>query len=125
MSRPRVRTAVRGALLSSLTALLVVVTAPAVLAANDELAPREGAEVGSGMSVGAALLLFGLVPLVILLVVAGLVWLPGMIHSDRYRPQKGWHAPPVWFAGPPDPVAAVETADSRADSGRGGASGSW
>ena len=55
---------------------------------------------------------------------AALVWLPGMAKADRYRPQRGWSAAPVWFAGPPDPVAAVETADAGADT-RGGASGDW
>lgn len=124
MSRRRPRAACLGGALLTLL-VTAVCTAPAALAANDELGPREGADVGSGLSIGATLLLFGLVPLLILLAIAALVWLPGMIHSDRYRPQKGWHAPPVWFAGPPDPVAAVETADTRSNAARGGASGSW
>jgi len=104
--------------------LTVVLTAGPALAANDDLGPREGADVGSGLSTVATIVWFVLVPAAILLGVAALVWLPGMIKADRYRPQRGWSAAPVWFAGPPDPVAAVETADP-GGTGRGGASGSW
>ena len=78
------------------------------------------AEVG----LGTALLLYGLLPVLILLTIAGLVWLPGMVRGSRYRPGRGWSAPPVWFAGPPDPAAAVERAQVD-DAGRGGASGNW
>lgn len=110
---------------AALMLLTAAVLAPgAAWAANDELGPREGAEVDSGLSLGATILLFVLVPAVILLGTAALVWLPGLVKSDRYRPQRGWRAAPVWFAGPPDPVAAVETADVGQDP-RGGASGSW
>lgn len=104
--------------------LTVVLTAGPAVAVNDELGPREGADLGSGLSTGAALLLFVLIPAVILLGIAALVWLPGMVKADRYRPQRGWSAAPVWFAGPPDPVAAVETAETGTAT-RGGASGSW
>jgi len=52
------------------------------------------------------------------------VWLPGALRSHRYRPAKGWDASPVWFAGPPEPVAAVQAAEP-GDVVRGGASGSW
>ncbi len=120
MSRHRARAAstASGAL------LIVLLTAGPVLAANTDLGPREGADIGSGLSLGATLLLFVLVPAAIMFGIAALVWLPGVIKADRYRPQRGWGAAPLWFAGPPDPVAAVETADPR-DGGRGGASGSW
>ena len=106
--------------------LTVVLTAAPALAAspNSELGPREGADLSSGLSLGATLLIFVIGPLVIMLGIAALVWLPGMAKADRYRPQGGWSAAPVWFAGPPDPVAAVETADASTDV-RGGASGSW
>jgi len=106
--------------------LTAVLTASPALAAspNSELGPREGADLGSGMSFGLAILVFVLVPGAIMLGIAALVWLPGMAKADRYRPQRGWTASPVWFAGPPDPVAAVETADAGTDT-RGGASGSW
>lgn len=81
-------------------------------------------EPGQGLSGIEALALFGLVPLVLLLAVAALVWLPGMVRGNRYRPAKGWSAAPLWFGGPPDPAAAVETAQT-GDLVRGGASGSW
>ena len=71
-----------------------------------------------------AVALYVLLPLVIALVIAALVWLPGMVRSSRYRPGAGWSAAPVWFAGPPDPVHAVESAET-GDMQRGGASGSW
>ena len=104
--------------------LTVLLTAGPALAFDDELGPREGAEPGPGLSPVATLVLFVLIPAVILLGTATLVWLPGMIKAERYRPQKGWSAAPVWFAGPPDPVAAVETAQARTGD-RGGASGNW
>lgn len=119
MSRRRVR----AACLSSALMTLVLTAGPAY-AVNDELGPREGADLDSGLSTPATIVVFGLVPLAILLGVAALVWLPGLVKADRYRPQKGWSAAPIWFAGPPDPVAAVETADTSTTS-RGGASGNW
>ena len=119
MSRRRARTACLSSAL-----LTVVLTASPALAVNDELGPREGADLDSGLSVGMSILLFVVLPTVILLVTAALVWLPGMVKADRYRPQRGWSAAPVWFAGPPDPVAAVETAQPGGVT-RGGASGNW
>jgi len=79
---------------------------------------------GDGLSTGAAVALFVGGPLIILLVVAALVWVPGMVRSNRYRPAKGWSASPLWFGGPPDPAAAVESAQV-GELVRGGASGSW
>jgi len=86
---------------------------------EDGVAPATG-----GMSTMQAVLLYVLAPLIIMLLVAALVWLPGMIHSSRYRPSRGWNAPPLWFGGPADPAAAVESAQP-GDVVRGGASGSW
>lgn len=121
MSRRPARTAC----LSSALLTVVLTAAPALAApANSEVGPREGADLSSGMSIGATILVFVLIPGAILFGIAALVWLPGMIKADRYRPQRGWSAAPVWFAGPSDPVAAVETAEAGSD-GRGGASGSW
>ena len=83
------------------------------------MAPSSG-----GLSTLETVLLFGLGPLAILLLIATLVWLPGMVRSSRYRPARGWNAPPLWFGGPADPAAAVESAQT-GDLVRGGASGSW
>ncbi len=107
------------------TAVLTgLLTAGPALAANDRLGPSEGADTSAGTSTGEAVLLFVVVPLVSLLLIAAVVLLPGFVKADRYRPAKGWTAPPVWFAGPPDPVAAVETTE-HGTHGRGGARGSW
>ena len=78
----------------------------------------------SGLGTVEALALFAMVPLVLLLAIAALVWIPGMVRGNRYRPAKGWTASPLWFGGPPDPAAAVEAAQP-GDVVRGGASGSW
>ncbi len=91
---------------------------------NALLGPQEGANLSSGLTGGETLLLYVLTPVSALLLLAALVWLPGMVRSTRYRSGKGWGAPPVWFAGPPDPVAAVETAEPGREQ-KGGASGTW
>lgn len=69
-------------------------------------------------------LLYVVVPVGLCLVISVLAWLPGAARRYRYRPQEGWTAEPVWFAGPADPVAAVEQAQP-GDVVRGGAGGSW
>ncbi len=83
------------------------------------VAPEE-----QGLTTLQAVLLYGVAPLAILLLVAAVVWLPGMVRSSRYRPTRGWNAAPLWFGGPADPAAAVESAQT-GDLVRGGASGSW
>jgi hypothetical protein len=71
------------------------------------------------------LAVYVLVPLVIAGAIAAAAWLPGVVRGTRYRPQYGWSAAPVWFAGPADdPVAAVEQAQA-GDVTRGGSGGSW
>ena len=91
--------------------------------AADPLGPSEGADPGTALGTGSALLLYVVGPLTLLLLIAAIVWLPG-VRAGRYRPQRGWSASPVWFAGPPDPVAAVQDAHV-GETARGGASGSW
>ena len=86
---------------------------------RDGTAPEAG-----GLGTLEAIGLFVLVPATLLLTIAALVWLPGMVRGTRYRPAKGWSASPLWFGGPPDPAAAVESA-SAGELVRGGASGSW
>jgi hypothetical protein len=104
-------------------ATLVLLTAGPALA-SDPLGPSEGAQPGRGLSIAATIGLFVLVPAVILLGIASLVWLPGMVRGARYRPAKGWDAAPVWFAGPLDPATAVAEA-APGNLVRGGGSGSW
>jgi hypothetical protein len=94
-------------------------------AATNHLGFEDGvAPVEDKLTTLETVLIYGLTPLVILLVIAALVWLPGMVRSSRYRPSRGWTAAPLWFGGPADPAAAVESA-STGDLVRGGASGSW
>ena len=85
---------------------------------EDGVAPVEGISFIEGLG------LYVLAPLAILLLIFALVWLPGVVRSSRYRPGRGWTAAPLWFGGPPDPVAAVENAET-GDVVRGGASGDW
>jgi hypothetical protein len=118
---------VRRPLTASPTRGLLLLAATVVLAGCSREEPIQfeqgrGNEAEVGLATG--LVLYGLVPLLILLAIAALVWLPGMVRSSRYRPGRGWSAPPVWFAGPPDPAAAVEHAQVD-EGGRGGASGNW
>jgi len=95
---------------------------------NDErtnpLGYPDGVAPVEGISLVEALGLYVLAPLLILGLIFALVWLPGVVRSSRYRPGRGWTAAPLWFGGPPDPVAAVENAET-GDLVRGGASGDW
>lgn len=111
--------------------LLAVATAAALTACGGgepgrttTLGYPDGVAPAPGISLLEALALYVLVPALILFVVAALVWLPGMVRASRYRPDRGWNAPPVWFGGPPDPAAAVEQAEV-GDMTRGGARGDW
>lgn len=117
------RATARVAACSSGVLLTVLLTAAPALA-NNRLGPLEGENPGRGLGIGATLLLYVGVPAAILLGTAALVWLPGLVHAGRYRPHRGWSAVPVWFAGPPDPVTAVQDADPGTVV-RGGASGGW
>ncbi len=118
------RRAARGLVCTSAAALLAV--------GQGALTGPAWAEAGHGpfnempgrpLGVGAALLLFVVVPLVILGGTAALVWLPGMARGARYRPQRGWTAPPLWFGGPP--VEAAHLLEGADDLVRGGAHGEW
>lgn len=91
---------------------------------NAQLGPEEGADLSSGLTGGETLLIYVGGTILLLALISVLVWLPGMVRSKRYRSGKSWGAAPVWFAGPPDPVAAVETAEPGREQ-KGGASGSW
>lgn len=80
---------------------------------------------GGQTSVLRTLTILLILPLVIGGAIAAAAWLPGMVRGSRYRPQYGWSAAPVWFAGPSgDPVAAVVQAQA-GELARGGTGGSW
>lgn len=101
----------------------VFLTAVPALAA-DPVGPSEGADPGAGLGPAATLLLYVVTPVTACLLLAVVVLLPGAVRANRYRPAEGWSADPVWFAGPPDPQAALAGAQ-RGDVVRGGAHGSW
>ena len=104
--------------------LLTVVLTAAPAFADNPLGPSEGEEREPGLGLVRTLLTYVGIPLLLLLVVATITWLPGAVKQGRYRPAQGWGAAPVWFAGPVSPVEAVESAET-GDVVRGGASGSW
>ena len=115
----------RGALVLAATAVALTACGGGDPAETNHLGFEDGvAPTGEGLTTLQTILLFGVAPLAILLLIAALVWLPGMIRSSRYRPARGWNAAPLWFGGPADPAAAVESAQT-GDLVRGGASGSW
>ena len=116
---------VRASLVLAATAVALTACGGDDPAATNHLGFENGvAPEGEGLTTLQAVLLYGLGPLAILLLIAAVVWRPGMIRSSRYRPTRGWSAAPLWFGGPADPAAAVESAQT-GDLVRGGASGSW
>lgn len=102
----------------------LLLSAGPALADRNPIGPYEGDDPGKGLSPGATILLFVVLPVVLALVVAAITWLPGALRAHRYRPGRAWDAAPVWFAGPVEPAAAVASAEV-GDVVRGGASGSW
>lgn len=101
---------------------LLLLAGPAF--AENPLGPSEGAEPGESMDLVVAGLLYVVLPLTVFAIVAAIVWLPGALKANRYRPTRPWLARPVWFAGPADPVSAVQSAQV-GDVVRGGSGGSW
>ena len=93
-------------------------------ARTNHLGFEDGMAPAPSLTLFESLLLYVIAPAAILLLIAAVVWLPGMVRSSRYRPGRGWTAAPLWFGGPPDPAAAVERA-AVGDVVRGGASGDW
>jgi hypothetical protein len=115
---------VRRAVTVGLSTLVLTLLTVGPAWADDPLGPSEGAEPGPGISRLTLVLLYVLLPLAVVSLIAAVVWLPGAMKANRYRPNKPWTATPVWFAGPPSPVEAVQHAEV-GDMVRGGARGSW
>jgi len=92
--------------------------------ANDPTGPADGDDPGKALGPGNTILVFVLLPLAVALIIGLIVWLPSARRTHRYRPAKGWTAAPVWFGGPAEPVAAVQSAEL-GEMQRGGASGNW
>lgn len=118
--RRTVRAAAAAVVLACWTLLLTA--GPAL--ADDPLGPREGAEPEPPLDPVVVALLYVVLPVGLFLLVAALVWLPGAVKANRYRPNRPWLAAPVWFAGPADPHGALASA-SAGDDARGGSGGSW
>jgi hypothetical protein len=130
--RVTARTALRAAVLTATTALLVLPTTPAFAAAV--LAHRDdGDEPGSGLSVLQTLGIYVGIPLALFVGIAVVVAVPGIARGPRYRPGVGWWAAPVWFNGPANPDEAVRDPGDPGDPGRpvpvttegGGTSARW
>lgn len=109
---------------TSLAALTTVLLTAGPAFADNPIGDAEGEDPGSSLGLVKTLLLYVGIPVASALVIFLVVWLPGAVSANRYRPAKGWHAAPVWFAGPADPVAAVQGAEL-GDVVRGGARGDW
>jgi hypothetical protein len=109
---------------AALTGLVTTLLTAAPAFADNPIGTSEGEDAGKGLGTVGTILLYVVVPLAVAFGIFLLVWLPGAVKANRYRPNKGWHATPVWFAGPPDPVDAVQKAET-GDVVRGGASGTW
>jgi hypothetical protein len=120
-----VRTALRAAVLTATTALLVLTTSPA-LAAVTVLAGRDdGDDPGSGLTVVQTLGVFVGIPLGLFLVIAILAAAPGASRRPRYRPGAGWWAAPVWFNGPDEAERRVRDGATPVSTEGGGASARW
>ena len=109
---------------TSLAALTTVLLTAGPALADNPIGPAEGEDPGSSLGLVKTLLLYIGIPVVAAIVIFAVVWLPGAVNANRYRPAKGWNAEPVWFAGPPAPVEAVRSAEL-GDVVRGGARGDW
>ena len=114
----------RACLTGVATAALLTACGGSDAARTNSLGFQDGVAPAPSLTFLESLLLYVVAPAAILVLIAAAVWLPGMVRSSRYRPGRGWTAPPLWFGGPPDPAAAVENAVV-GDVVRGGASGDW
>ena len=114
----------RACLTGVATAALLTACGGSDSARTNSLGYEDGMAPAPSLTFFESLLLYVVAPAAILLLIVAVVWLPGMVRSSRYRPGRGWTAPPLWFGGPPDPAAAVESAVV-GDVVRGGASGDW
>ena len=114
----------RACLTGLATAALLTACGGSDSARTNSLGYEDGVAPAPSLSFLESLVLYVIAPAAILLLIAAVVWLPGMVRSSRYRPGRGWTAAPLWFGGPPDPAAAVESAVV-GDVVRGGASGDW
>jgi hypothetical protein len=98
--------------------------ASVVVFAGPALALDDGERHGKSLGTGMTLVIFVLIPLGSSLVIAFFAALPSMLKRPRYRPGRPWKHDPLWFSGPDDPDAALQSARPGATA-RGGASAEW
>lgn len=124
------RTALRAAVLTATTALLVLPTTPA-LAATVLAGRGDGVDLAGGLSILQTLGIFVGIPLAMFVGIAVIVAVPAIARGPRYRPGVGWWAAPVWFNGPENPDEAVRAPGGSGQSGQsvtaegGGTSARW
>ncbi len=117
------RTALRAAVLTATTALLVLPTTPA-FAATVLARPDDGDDPGNGLTVLQTVGIFVGIPVALFLGIALIVSAPSIARGPRYRPGVGWWAAPVWFNGPDKPDEAVRDSAPATTEG-GGTSARW
>jgi hypothetical protein len=105
-------------------AVLPVVFTSLVVFAAPAMAADDGEVNGKPLGAGLTIVIFVLIPLGAFLVIAFFSALPSMLKRPRYRPGRPWKHDPLWFAGPDDPDAALQSARPGATA-RGGASAEW
>lgn len=88
---------------------LVVAAATPVAALERD----DGDDPGSQLTTIESLLLFGVVPVGIMLVIALLVVLPGMLKGNRGKPGINWDGQPEWYGGPEGEKPALEPGQSQ------------
>ena len=115
----RTRIALRTAAIATGVVVAMSLTAPAWAGGVED-----GVVPGSHLGVGLALAIFGGIPLALFALISLLCVGPGLARRPRYRPGRPWTHDPVWFAGPPDPDAAVRAAVPRLQA-KGGVGADW
>jgi hypothetical protein len=88
------------------------------------LAADEGSVPGPGLGIVLTLVIFIGIPVAVFLLLAMLVYGPGLLRRPRYRPGRGeWDYPPTWAGGPSDIESALRVA--RSEPRGGGAGARW
>lgn len=113
---------VAATVISGFTALTLL-AAPAFAGASEE-----GIDAGKSLGVGLWILIFLGIPVSVFVVIACLVYGPGLLRRPRYRPgYQDWGYRPLWVGGPPDPDTALTSTptDAVIDIRGGGAGAGW
>lgn len=88
--------------------LVVAQAAPVAALERDD-----GDDPGSQLTKIEALLLYGVVPVGLMLLISLLVCLPGMLKGNRGKPGINWDGQPEWYGGPQDEKPALEPGQSQ------------